>query len=44
MIRDVWAPNLEQEMRNIREAIEVYPYVALVSDLQANTTRLNMPC
>ena len=29
-IRDVWAPNLEQEMRNIREAIETHPFVALV--------------
>lgn len=29
-IRDVWAPNLEIEMRNIREAIERYPYIAMV--------------
>lgn len=29
-IREVWAPNLEAEMRNIREAIEKYPYVAMV--------------
>jgi hypothetical protein len=29
-IRDVWAPNLEIEMRNIREAIDKYPYIAMV--------------
>ena len=29
-IREVWAPNLEAEMRNIRDAIEKYPYVAMV--------------
>lgn len=29
-IREVWAPNLQVEMRNIREAIEKYPYVAMV--------------
>ena len=29
-IREVWAPNLELEMRNIRELIDDYPYVALV--------------
>ena len=29
-IREVWAPNLELEMRNIRDLIDDYPYVALV--------------
>lgn len=30
-IRDVWANNLEQEMRAIRAAVERYPYVAMAS-------------
>jgi hypothetical protein len=29
-IREVWAPNLEGEMRNIRDLIESYPYVTMV--------------
>ena len=34
-IRDVWASNLEEEMANIREILEDYPYVAMVSVLAA---------
>lgn len=29
-IREVWVPNLEAEMRNIRDMIDQYPYVAIV--------------
>lgn len=30
-IRDVWESNLDEEMANIREILEEYPYVAMVS-------------
>jgi hypothetical protein len=30
-IREVWASNLDQEMKNIREVVEKYPFVAMVS-------------
>ena len=29
-IRDVWESNLDEEMANIREILEDYPYVAMV--------------
>ena len=34
-IREVWLPNLEAEMRNIREMIDQYPYVAMVCVISA---------
>lgn len=30
-IRDVWDYNLEEEMDNIRQIIEDYPYIAMVA-------------
>lgn len=29
-IREVWAPNLDAEMRNIRNLIDQYPFIAVV--------------
>ena len=29
-IREVWASNLDEEMENIQEILEKYPYVAMV--------------
>ena len=29
-IREVWAPNLEAEMRIIRELVDTHPYIAMV--------------
>lgn len=33
-IRDVWAGNLAQEMQNLRELVEQYPYISMVRDLK----------
>ena len=29
-IREVWASNLAQEMQNLRELVEKYPYISMV--------------
>jgi CCR4-NOT transcription complex subunit 7/8 len=33
-VRDVWAGNLAQEMQNLRELVEKYPYISMVRRLR----------
>lgn len=36
-IREVWAENLEEEMANIREVVEDFPYIAMVHLLKCGS-------
>lgn len=40
-IREVWADNLEEEMAYLRDLVEDYPYLAMVTTLTTHTPCLD---
>jgi hypothetical protein len=37
-IKEVWAENLEEEMAYLRDLVEEYPYIAMVSGIERKDT------